>query len=177
MSNTNRKLQDLLVCPYSLGPLTFTGNKAESEITKEEYPIVNGQIDLRLKRSKKVHVDFVVGEELNLSSINFNPIETNKEQEVDFSSLAVPQHMSSEILSYFPKAKNTDSFVLDLGCGTGLHRQVCEKAGYKYIGLDYRSRGASVLGDAHSLPFADNSIDFVISISVMEHIQYPWIMA
>jgi ubiquinone/menaquinone biosynthesis C-methylase UbiE len=33
------------------------------------------------------------------------------------------------------------------------------------------------LGDGHALPFADNSIDFVISISVMEHVQYPWIMA
>ena len=78
--------------------------------------------------------------------------------------------------SYFPKAKSADLKCLDLGCGTGLHRPICEHAGYKYVGVDYSSKQASLLAGAHALPFQDNSFDFVLSIAVLEHIQHPYVM-
>jgi SAM-dependent methyltransferase len=177
MSNDSQSLQHMFVCPYSLGPLTFTTDKAISQTTNDEYPIVNGQVDFRLRRPKKVSIDFTVGTMINTEGVDMRPIGMNPKADVDFSVMNVPHHLSREVLSYFPKAKDENSYVLDLGCGSGLHRAVCEKAGYKYIGLDYNFKQATILGDAHALPLPDNSVDFVIAIAVMEHIQYPWIMA
>jgi SAM-dependent methyltransferase len=62
---------------------------------------------------------------------------------------------------------------LDLGCGIGLHRAVCEKLGYDWVGLDYGEIEAPILGDAHALPFASQSFDFILSLAVLEHLQYP----
>ena len=173
----SQDIQDLFVCPYSLGRLNFEKDKAISETSGDEYPIKDGRIDLRLKRPKKVSVDFTLGQGLDLTEIPFTYLAENLQKEVDFEGVKVPYHLSKEMLSYIPRAKNDNSYVLDLGCGTGLHRGVCEKAGYKYIGMDYASPQAAFWGDGHALPFADASIDFVISIAVLEHVQYPWIMA
>jgi SAM-dependent methyltransferase len=177
MNLSDNSFRSLFVCPYSLGPLIFEDDRAISKITNDVYPINEGRIDLRLKRPKTVSMDFKLGEHLSTDDIDFKPIEPNPQADVNFDDLAVPHHLSRAILSYFPKAKSENSFALDLGCGTGFHKQVCERAGYKYLGMDYGNSKAPFWADAHALPFPDNSIDFVISISVMEHIQYPWVMA
>ena len=46
-------------------------------------------------------------------------------------------------------------------------------AGYEYVGLDYREPEATLRGDAHALPLKDNSVDFAISLAVLEHVQHP----
>ena len=65
--------------------------------------------------------------------------------------------------------------MLDLGCGDARYKQNFERAGFKYIGIDYCSKEATFLGDAHALPFKDESFDFLFSRAVLEHLQYPFV--
>jgi SAM-dependent methyltransferase len=137
----------------------------------------SGSLDLRLKGPKIQAVEFELGTPLpSARTLDFKPLTTRSRPEVDFSGLDVPVRLTRELLSYIPKARSKDSLVLDLGCGNAAHREVCEHAGYEYLGLDYNSRRASILGDAHSLPFKDNSFEFILSIAVLEHIGFPFVM-
>lgn len=136
------------------------------------------QIDLRLRRPKSSSVEFVVGELSGIErtqSFGYAELAANNMPEVAFDGVAVPSHMSRELMSHFPQAKNQSSYVLDVGCGDLPHREICKQAGFKYIGLDHKSRSALLLGDAHALPFKDNSIEFVLSIAVLEHLQFPFV--
>jgi SAM-dependent methyltransferase len=135
------------------------------------------RLDLRLRRPRTVSVDFRIGAGLpDPSPIDWHALRLNEHAEVDFSGENIPNHLSKELLSHFPKARAAGQLVLDLGCGTSLHRGVCERAGFTYVGLDYNNPGAPILGDAHALPFRHQSFDFVLSIAVLEHIQFPEVM-
>jgi SAM-dependent methyltransferase len=145
---------------------------------KTEYSSIDNEtLDLRLKKQKKIDYTFTVNTPLlDNPDFKFEVLLKNNRSEVDFRNVNIPHHLTEEIMSYFPKAKTSTSFMLDLGCGSTTHREVCEHAGFSYIGLDYASEEAQILGDAHSLPFKDNSFEFVLSIAVLEHIQYPFLM-
>lgn len=135
----------------------------------------HGGLDLRLKGTKKFPYEFELGRTAP-EDFPFVPLPHNPRPEVEFPMRKVPWHLSPQLLSHFPRARSPSSFALDLGCGSGLHRFVCEQAGYRWIGLDYSAPGAPLLGDGHALPFADESIEFVLSIAVLEHIQYPFVV-
>lgn len=64
---------------------------------------------------------------------------------------------------------------VEVGCGGSVvNRASVERLGYRYLGLDIRpSKGLNAIGDAHMLPFADESIDVLISAQVMEHLEDP----
>lgn len=143
------------------------------------YPYTeSGSLDLRLRESRTVSTTFQLGSQLtSLSGVDFEPLVINPNPEVDFSKMEVPYHLTEELMSYIPKAQGQGSLMLDLGCGGGIHREVCEFAGFEYVGLDYDSPKAPYLGDAHSLPFKDESFEFILSIAVLEHIRYPFLMA
>ena len=73
---------------------------------------------------------------------------------------------------FFPDPGMT---VLDIGCGTGTHLEIYQKAGCQVFGIDLSpamveicrkkldGSGEIHLGDASRLPFADEAFDFVIS--------------
>lgn len=67
--------------------------------------------------------------------------------------------------------------VLDFGCGDCRHRQFLEGLGCEYVGVDIDSDEASFLADGVSLPFSDETFDAVFSLAVLEHVDYPRVVA
>jgi SAM-dependent methyltransferase len=137
----------------------------------------NGSIDLRLQKPKTTKVEFRLGTPLAPADFSFTPLAANPHPEVDLATKKVPRHLSRALLSYLPRARSAESLALDFGCGTGLHRDVCEAAGFQWVGLDYSDPTAPILGDGHALPFASESFEFVLSMAVLEHIRYPFVVA
>jgi SAM-dependent methyltransferase len=134
-------------------------------------------LDLRLQKGRRVSVEFELGVPLVREGFEFKPLELRAQPEVDFSGMRVPWHLTPELLSHFPRARSAQGMALDLGCGSGLHRGVCERAGFQWVGLDYTAADAPIMGDGHALPFLSDSFEFVVSIAVLEHIQNPFVLA
>lgn len=172
-----KRLIDIIICPFcGFNRFELSENSVKCPECESVYNFKNDQIDLRLKKNKKVYLEFKLESNYSIES-DFTPLRENLSPANDYSKIKTPKHLTRELLSNFPKAGTSTSLALDLGCGKGIHKQVIETAGYEYIGMDYDSANAMVLGDAHSLPFADNTFDFVLSIAVLEHIQYPFLFS
>lgn len=177
----NHKMTDgllsILLCPQCGGSLTVNDNNVDCYFCRLNYPYSNlGSLDLRLQKPKIYKYVFNLGSTLlPESGFTFDVLKENDSPQVDYSDFDVPHHLSSKILSYFPRGKSGD-LMLDLGCGTTIHKKVCEHAGFEYVGVDYSSEEAPILGDAHSLPFRDASFDFILSMAVLEHIRFPFVM-
>ena len=174
----SEKIWGILACPNCGNILHKTNNGVQCLDCHEEYTYSkDGQLDFRLQRNKSYQLQIELGNNLLINSdLEFNTLGKNPSPKLDFAKINIPWHLTKELLSYFPKAKYNDSIILDLGCGNTIHKEICEYAGFEYIGLDYDSSEALLLGDAHALPFKDNSFEFILSIAVLEHIQYPLIM-
>lgn len=72
-----------------------------------------------------------------------------------------------------------DGLVLDIGCGDRWLEPLVRQRGH-YLGLDSLETGAalygarpSLFGDASRLPVADASIDTVVLLEVLEHLESP----
>lgn len=77
---------------------------------------------------------------------------------------------------FLAEINSTEHRVLDVGCGPGAFRNEINKKA-KYIGMDVdQSMNPEVVCDFNKerFPFPDNSIDFVFSESVLEHVMYPF---
>lgn len=137
-----------------------------------------GALDLRLKKPRKYGLEFKLGvPHIGASDLQIEPLRANSKPEVDFANMSVPHHMTRELMSYFPKAKAPDSLMLDLGCGDAVHRGLGEAAGFEWVGADYaESSKASVLADAHALPFKDNTFEFILSVAALQLFRYPFVM-
>jgi SAM-dependent methyltransferase len=169
---------NILTCSYCGNELEKTGNGAECPNCGLKYQYTHaGSLDLRLKKHKKYNLEFELGTHLlSNNGLKIEPLMINIKPEVDFSDMIVPNRMTREFLSYFPKAKSSDNLMLDLGCGDASHKSVCEHAGFEWVGLDYDSIKAPILGDVHSLPFKNDTFEFILSIAVLEHIRFPFVM-
>ena len=163
-----------LACPGCGGALVRSGAGAACGACSARYArSKSGALDLRLQQPKSVAHEFRLGVPLAVAPEEFRELPRNPSPQVDFGGRAAPYHLTPELLSHFPRAKTTGELMLDLGCGSALHREVGEAAGFEYLGLDHDAAGASVLGDAHALPFKDASFAFVLSIAVLEHLRFP----
>jgi len=135
-----------------------------------------GALDLRLREKKVVQLEFQLGmNPVSDTSANYERLKPNPKPEVDFSMVQRPHNISKELLSYFPKARDANSLMLDLGCGTPLYKDVAQLAGYEYVGIDLFSPDAPLLGDAQALPFKSNSFDLIWTNAVLQYIPYPFV--
>jgi ubiquinone/menaquinone biosynthesis C-methylase UbiE len=77
---------------------------------------------------------------------------------------------------------STEVEALDIGCGTGVYTELISKCTQKAIGLDIsknmleyarkKRKGLNLIhGDAHLLPFRNESFHLVVSIGLMEYVQ------
>jgi len=173
----NNNYSDILTCPKWLGELVFLEKIVLCNICGAQYPITDlGCVDIRLKSPKKVTLHMTVGENKPIEAKKFNILRPNPVPEVEYSSSELPVHLPPIMASYIPKAQTDHSLCLDLGCGAGEYRKAIEKAGYQWVGFDYQNPNAPILADAHAIPFHDNTFDFIMSLAVLEHIQYPPVM-
>ena len=72
--------------------------------------------------------------------------------------------------------------VLDLGCGTGLYNSVLKRNNNSYIGIDIsisalittKPKGLDVIaGAAEAIPVTTETVDYVFSTEVIEHVNSP----
>lgn len=176
---TNMKIK-ILACPYCNSSLLETSKGVKCLQCEKEYETnENNQIDFRLKEHKKYNICLILGEQ-ELLYKNFNKVKLLKKFNTNSNNKSIqkniPLHLSKELINQFPNPNDNNSNMLDLGCGKGIHRKICEFLGFKYLGIDYKTKEADILGDAHALPFKDNSFEFVLSMAVLEHIQHPVVM-
>lgn len=173
-----KRIMDIIACPHCGNILHSSDNGTKCSGCHDEFVFTdNGQLDFRLRKKKTIELRYELSNSLlSDEDFDFKVLKENTSPQVNFTKIRTPWHLTKELLSYFPKAKCDESIMLDLGCGRAIHKQVCEHAGFQYVGLDYNSQEANMLGDAHALPFKDNSFEFILSIAVLEHIRYPLIM-
>ncbi len=167
-----------LACPLCGASLNRKDTGAVCSSCKTSYPYLdNGQLDLRLKQPKKTALPFELGKPLlPVEGFKFKVLEENPTHAIDLKGVTIPWHLTRTLLSHFPKAKAKDALMLDLGCGDSIHKETAEAFGFEWVGLDYSLPEAPIRGDGQALPFKDNSFEFVLSIAVLEHIQFPFIM-
>lgn len=165
----------ILACPQCNGSLGRNIHGATCNTCSLQFNYTeSGSLDLRPQRQKTYELTVHLSPDFSSPPpADFPPLRENTQPEVDFSGIDVPHHLTREILSYFPRANGEDSFMLDLGCGRTIHRAVGKHAGFRYVGFDFSSPDAVILGDAHALPFAADTFEFVLSIAVLEHIRFP----
>lgn len=146
------------------------------------------------------------GPPLDSAAVDPGPLRPHPAPEIDVSRVAGPCHLPRDLRSWFPRAATPGvagaaggtggagaagaagpaageggagagrELALDLGCGAQVHQEVCELAGFEYVGLDYSTPEAMLLGDAQALPFRDGAFGFVLTIAVLEHVPFPLLM-
>ncbi|MEX1248321.1 MAG: class I SAM-dependent methyltransferase [Anaerolineales bacterium] len=179
MSHTiSARVWRVLACPACGAPLSQQNNGALCSSCQIIHPYsVNGQLDLRLQSPKKHTIEFELGKPLlPPDGFPFEILQENRTPAIDLDYAKVPWHLTRQLLSHFPKARANDALMLDLGCGDGIHKETAETFDFEWVGLDYSLPEAPIRGDGHALPFQDASFEFVLSIAVLEHIQFPFVM-
>jgi SAM-dependent methyltransferase len=141
------------------------------------YPATAGSaLDLRLQGARRYELSFELGTAPPPLKLAIEPLTMNPRAEVDFADMQAPYHMTRELMSYFPKAGSARSLMLDLACCDGVHRELGERAGFEWVGADYDPDSkAPILADAHTLPFKDQSFDFLLCVAALHLFRYPMV--
>jgi SAM-dependent methyltransferase len=186
-SSLSDRVWSVLACPHCGAPLARTAAGARcGRCGAELGHAPTGQLDLRPRHPLRRQLELTLpapGTPLATDGIDWGPLRPNPAPEIDVSRVAGPCHLPRDLRSWFPRAKTAGAaagagreLALDLGCGAQVHQEVCELAGFEYVGLDYSTPEAMLLGDAQALPFRDGAFGFVLTIAVLEHVPFPLLM-
>ena len=169
-----------LVCPFCRGPLAPEGSGLWCGSCGDRYErATTGQLDLRLKRPKRVTSENEVWAQRRLDHYDkrlFGP----KSPPNRAATLALDNprwtrgsRLTPTIMSHFPEPTRHGAALLDIGCGDGAFASLVERLGFAYTGADFADPLAPVLADARALPFDNSSFDVVLAIGVLEHVEQP----
>jgi SAM-dependent methyltransferase len=84
-----------------------------------------------------------------------------------------PRRLMNDALTAFASTVPADAFALEIGCGHYDHRPYFPQLPLRRLDIDDVHQ-PSVVGDAHQLPLADNSVDVGLALSVLEHVHDPY---
>jgi SAM-dependent methyltransferase len=186
-SRLSDRVWSVLACPHCGAPLARAAAGARCDSCGTEFgPAPSGQLDLRLRHPQRRQLELTLpapGTPRDPAWTDPGPLRPNPAPAIDVSRVAGPCHLPRDLRSWFPRAMTAGSagspgreLALDLGCGAQVHQEVCELAGFEYVGLDYSTPEAMLLGDAQALPFRDGAFGFVLTIAVLEHVPFPLLM-
>jgi len=168
---------DLLACPACGDPLELgPAGLACAGCATAYGRAAGGPWDLRLRGPKGVTVEHVVGRALLPAGApppDFGPLAPHPQPAFAFDPAELPTHLSPAMASHLPTPSRDGAACLDLGCGGGAYRAPLERLGYRWCGVDFSNPRAPLWGDVHALPFRDGAFELVVSLAVLEHVQFP----
>lgn len=151
------KYRNLFCDPFSKEELVM---KEDSFYSNQDYPIVQG-----------------IPIFLSSNEINLNKELIRKEQNQGFS-WAAKHWYNLQIDKLFEGVISKERLILlNIGSGSPAESEYYKNKSIESINLDINAKykGVDVIGDAHCLPFKDNSFDIVTSFEVFEHLKNPFI--
>jgi SAM-dependent methyltransferase len=173
----DERLRSRLRCPACARRLEHIDSAFSCPRCASKYErTASGALDLRLRGERSYPLTFRVGGAPDDGArLALGPLPPNPSPAVDWRGVPLPRHLTEEHRSYLPRARHAGDLALDLGCGAAINRESCEHAGFTYVGLDVQNPKAPFLGDAHALPFEDESFALVLAIATLEHLRFPFV--
>ncbi len=84
-----------------------------------------------------------------------------------------PRRLMNQVLADFAATVPADATALEIGCGHYDHRPYFPQLRLQRIDIDAKHQ-PSVVGDAHGMPLAADSVDVALALSVLEHVHDPY---
>ncbi|TWT52688.1 putative methyltransferase [Rubripirellula amarantea] len=164
----------VLRCPICSGSLAWGLQKTFCTDCQQNYwNDESKKADFRPRHPVEIPLSFRLPHQSNFSVVEHDVLEFAADHSWCVDPAKLPRHLTPELASHIPAAEGSGSRCLDLGCGAGDYRNSLEDAGYEWIGFDYEHKEAPFWADAHAIPLADCTVDFVISLAVLEHVLCP----
>lgn len=181
MTTVPAEVWDVLICPSCGSDVETLEAGAFCQYCEIQYSFYGdtGQLDMRLQRRKKHTLKYHLPDASAIDQFNYDLYKTANTPQLMLAYDDLPaawrdgNRMTAPLLSFVPKAEREGALMLDLSCGDGSAEAVFKDTGYVYIGMDFESMNAPVLGDIHALPLRDASIDFVLAVGALERAQHP----
>ena len=185
------KLSDLLRCTACMkGSLIFSPEREELVCSecRTVFPVKNGIPQLLPPQDKK---DIPESECHHRYGTSFNYIDHYQKDALVYDYFAgrdsVTEHSDRRLREYVAShITKKHGVILDVGCGSAWVAQMFCSKRYEVVSLDisykntsealkrYPSENhAAVVADVYSLPFKDNSFDYIIASEIIEHVAAP----
>ena len=139
----------LVLCPRCAAAMPWPEQGARCKACGHDIMMLHGVPVLR---------GFMAGERLDYLD------ECSSLPAMDTSKLGIP---------FIDEALASGKLVLELGAGN----DACESPSLMKTDAFLYSKNLDCLADAHKLPFADSTFDYVYSLAVFEHLHSPWVVA